>query len=389
MRDQIHSSSRLVGALLATAAILTAGAAAAQSNCVAGPPIDEATMNADGTALSRFACNITSDAANCDNPGNQPHRVFWNHDLLASGDLEDELVVILPGSGQDPTNVEWMGKAAAYAGYRTVILAYEGDTLGAACGGQTGRAHSDCTAGFREDVLLGTPAAPVGVTDVHRANSIELRLLDLLADMDANYPADGWDAYFTGSDLHHDQIVVSGYSLGSGHASYWAKLERFAGVVTISGPTDHSCVDFPYDRGLHPGLFYPLGCTNALDAWIRDDDSVATPGTVRYGAFHAHEATFDKLDGITRAWDHFGLPRLPGRALTLDVTDAYDFGTQSPWPLTTAAHRFSFKTPVPASCSAHQAAAADGCLERDATSSLPLVFPLYQNLYCAAGGDLS
>lgn len=78
-------------------------------------------------------------------------------------------------------------------------------------------------------MLLGTPRAPAGVADVHRTSSAELWLLDLLADLDSTYPADGSDEYFSGSVLDHDKIIVSGYSLGSGHAAFWARLERFAG----------------------------------------------------------------------------------------------------------------------------------------------------------------
>jgi hypothetical protein len=122
-------------------------------------------------------------------------------------------------------------------------------------------------------------------------------LLDLLANLDATHPGDGWGQYLNGAAaLNHNKIIISGYSLGSGHAAFWASLERFAGVVTISGPTDSSCVQFPLDRTLHPGLFYPLGCTNTLADWIRENP--ATPGTLRYGAFHAQEAVFPKLDAI-------------------------------------------------------------------------------------------
>jgi hypothetical protein len=391
MKSRINSLRILLALWLALAAVVVGTQALAQSNCVNGPPVDEAAMNADSTALDVFACAITSMPANCDNPGNQPHKIFWNHVLLASGDVEDELVVILPGEGQDPRNVEWLGKAAAYAGYRTIVLAYEGDALSTACGSSVGTAYNDCTQGFRTDVILGTPVAPAGVTDIHRANSAELRLLDLLAYLHTTYPVNGWDQYFGGATLQHDKIIISGYSLGSGHAAFWAKLARFAGVVTLSGPTDSSCSEFPHDRMLHPGLFYPLGCTNTLAAWIRTENP-STPGTVRYGAFHAQEATFDKLDAITRAWDNFGLPRLPGTHLVLDVTDGYNFATRQPWPLSKGEHRYSFNTPVPGACSGHQATAADGCLARNQPGSpgsgLPLVYPLYMNLYCAAGGDL-
>ena len=70
------------------------------------------------------------------------------------------------------------------------------------------------------------------------------------------------------------------------------------------------------------------------------------------------------------------------------MTDGYDFATGSPWPLVRGEHRFAFNTPVPGNCSGHQAAAADNCLVLEAASGLPLVFPLYMHMFCAAGGDL-
>jgi hypothetical protein len=236
-------------------------------------------------------------------------------------------------------------------------------------------------------VLLGTPTPTAGVTDVHRANSVELRLLDLLADLDAANPGDGWDAYFSGSDLEFDDIIIGGYSLGSGHATFWARIERFSGVMSLSGPTDYYCGDFPHDRSLHPGLFYPLGCTNILAGWIQDETH-DTPGADRYAAFHAEEAFLYKLDGLTRVWDHFGIPRLPGPHLAVDVTGVFDFSAGTPWPVSGPEHRFSFGPPLPAGCSGHEAAAVDTCLELDASSNLPLAFPLYMHLFCAAGDDL-
>ena len=361
------------------------GVALAVSHCVNGPPIDETALNASLSNLSLSPCNLTTDP-NCDNPGGQSHEVFWNNSLLGAGDLEDELVVLLPGSRQNPSNLTWIGKASAYAGYRTVILAYEGDRLEDVAN-NCSTDYSTCVREFRRDVILGNPV-PSAATDIHPANSVEQRLLDVLDRLHTLNPADGWDTYRTGANLNHNEIIVSGFSLGSGHASFWAKIEQFAGVVTISGPTDSECVDFPYDRSLHPGLYYPLGCTNTLAAWIRANNH-DTPGSDRYGIFHRDEALFGKLDVLIRAWDSFGLPRLPGNHLVMDFTDAYDFTTQQPWPLTAEGHRFSFNSSYAGSCSAHQAAAADRCLEIDpGNSSLPLVFPMYMNLYCAAGDDL-
>lgn len=362
-------------------------AAVAASNCTLGPPADIAALSAALSFLAIDPCTVSTDAANCANPGNDSNTALWNSTLQASGDLNDELVVFLPGGGQNPANLGWFGQAAAFAGYRTIGLAYEGDSLENACGSLSGDAHSECVRLFRRDVILGTPSAPAGVTDVHRANSAEQRLLDALAHLDTTYPNDGWDQYSNGATPEYDKIIIAGYSLGSGHAAFWARIEAFAGAVTLSGPTDSSCVPFSFDRNLHPGLFYPLGCTVAMARWIRDE-APATPGTRRYGAFHAAEATFGKLDAIIRAWDNFGLPRPPGEHLTLDVTGGYDFASRTPWPLAGDEHRFSFNTEVPQNCSGHQAAAADSCLEIDAGSGLPQVFPLYMQMFCGAGRDL-
>jgi hypothetical protein len=386
MRNSIgHRSRSALG--IFTGALLTASVASAQSNCQLGPPATAADGAADITQTFLEPCAISSDPANCANPGSERNVALWNHALLAAGNLEDELVVVLPGGGQDPENLEWVARAAAYAGYRTIGLTYEGDSLDDACGSLAGPDHSECVRLFRRDVLLGDRTPFPGVTDVHPANAVQQRLVDLVGHLDTTFPGDGWGAFLNGDTVEAGNIIIAGYSLGSGHAAFWARIRNFAGVVTLSGPTDSSCSEFPHDRTLHPGLFFPLGCTTTLAGWIRDETH-ETPGDVRYAAFHAEEALYRKLDALIRVWDQFGIPRLPGPQLTLDVTDGYDFASQTPWPLAAGEHRFSFNTPVPGTCSGHQAAAADGCLELDPGSNLPMVFPTYMQLFCAAGHDL-
>ena len=203
----------------ATAALvltIATSSANAQSNCIAGPPATAALGAADLTDQLVDPCAISSDPANCDNPGGQSHLVIWNDMLLSSGDLEDELVVFLPGNGQTPTNLEWIARAASYAGYRTVSIAYEGDTMGVACVGETGQAFSTCMRKFRRDALLGDATPTAGVTAILPANSVEQRLLDLLGDLDSNNPGDGWDAYFSGSDLEFDDIIIGAIRWGRG-----------------------------------------------------------------------------------------------------------------------------------------------------------------------------
>jgi hypothetical protein len=343
--------SRFLAVLGASCLVYCLASPALFASCVAGPPLDVATMNASGASETLYPCAIAPGS--CSNPGNEPNLAFWNTALLASGDLEDELVVILPGGSQDPTNVTWLGKASGFAGYRTLVLAYEGSVLGA-CDNFLGADADTCFEEVREEAVTGsiTPSL-AGVDDVAPEDSLEARLVDMLTEMDALHPADGWGAYLNAGVPDYGSIIVAGYSLGSGHAVYWAKAQACAGVVTISGPTDAYCDgDTSGDAAGYRRFVERLGCNYQMGAWL-ETGAHATPGDHRYASFHYREADHIRLDRNLRAWKASGVPGNQRSHVFLDVTDGYDFATQTPWPLWTADQH-----------------------------------PHYMNLFCAAGGDL-
>lgn len=358
------------------------------SSCDIGPP--GFNGNPSGfrpfLAQSLFACDplITSDPVNCSNPGGEPHRVYVDADLEASGDLHAELVVVLPGSGQDPANTDAILKSSAYAGYRTIGLAFEGLSLNAACGSSFGAAYSTCTDDFRSEVVYG------GVF-INPVNSIEQRLLDLLQYLDNAFPAGGWDDYYTGAvygypaQLNYDNIVIAGYSLGSGHAAYWAKDHTFYGVVTAAGPSDHySFFMFHFDPVL---MTFTFTQHHRLADWILGSHAT---GSNRYAMYHVGEGS-DKGDLLSKAWDSFGIPTNPS-GVPLDVTEAWD--GVSPilaWPYTGSEQRFSINTSyIEPDCNAHLATGADACVadDFDIVANLPSIVPVYMHMFCSAGNDL-
>jgi hypothetical protein len=204
---------------------------------------------------------------------------------------------------------------------------------------------------------------------IHRADSIEQRLIDLLNHLITTEPASGWDAYLDGTGPMAipvwSSIIVSGFSQGSGHAAYLAKDHLVKGVVTFAGPAD------PPNAKTDP--------TPAIANWIANGPH-ATPGDHRYGEIHVAEGLdFDKPANTLMAWNAFGIPG----CAPYDVTRT---SALRPWPYQGPEHRFWINYRYPDGCSAHNATGADGChLDDPATPGIPRVFPLFLHMFCRAG----
>ena len=358
-----------------TFGIAALAAMSSSASCLTGPPGFGGNPAGFSPVLHQllFACNplITSDPINCSNPGNKAHEVFVDSALFSAGNLNEELVLTLPGSGLTATNTTVLTRSAAEAGYRAIGLSYEGDTLDAACGGLFFSAFHQCTEEFHSDVVYGG-------SSILRANSIEQRLLDLLIYMDGAFPTMGWDNYFTSGanpSLIYSKIILTGYSLGSTHAAYWAKDNNFFKLNTLSGPRDHfSMIPCQIGGG-------PCGSpVHTLANWIKG--SHVTPGSARNGIIHVGEGQ-DRVDLLERALDELGVPANPAGGF-LDLTYAWDAAAPAlPWPYTGPEQRFSMNTNTGA-CTAHQATAADGCLaaDMDPIAGVPRVVAMYMHMYC-------
>ncbi len=148
--------------------------------------------------------------------------------------LNDDLVVLLPGTGGKPAQYSLLISTLANGGLRVIGLMYDNKpTEDKACD-KTG--DVECHRAFREERFAGdAPAATVQNTP---AEGIDHRLVMLLKYLDKQHPKDGWARYLDGDQPMWKKIIITGHSQGSGHAAYIAKHYEVARAVLFSGPYD-------------------------------------------------------------------------------------------------------------------------------------------------------
>jgi hypothetical protein len=97
---------------------------------------------------------------------------------------------------------------------------------------------TSCFANTRLEMLDGIERSTK--VSVNRANSIENRLLKLLAYLDIKHPDEGWGTYTAGGALKWSLMIVAGQSVGGGHAALIARDHAVARVAMFSSPVDRS-----------------------------------------------------------------------------------------------------------------------------------------------------
>ncbi len=354
--------------------------------CQSGPPgLNGNPPGIEDVRKETYEIDPCEIATGCKNPEKHKHLVYVSESLKTADNLREKLVVVLPGNGQDPANIRWLLRSAAFAGFRTIGLTYRGKKLRDVqqiCPSLF-EYLSDCTNRFRAEVLYGG-------REIKIVDSIRQRFVDLLEDLDRRDPNGGWGAYLKGTassrDLRYKKIIMSGFSLGSGHAAYWAKDEEFGGLVTFAGPTDHA--SFPL-QPRDPRDVSGSSVTILAD-WILGTH--ATPGGRRAALLHVGEGQ-QKLEVIGKAWDAFGLSQRAPKDLThaWDVIQGRLPGGQPahdylPWPYISQEQRFTIDTQFdPNKCTAHQATAANACVADDMNTraEVPRAFGAYLHLFCS------
>jgi hypothetical protein len=129
----------------------------------------------------------------------------------------DRLLVFLPGTGVDPSYYREICETAAGLGVHAVGLMYVNPYAFAALYTND---CDDCYAQARNEIVTGEDTSPDVECD--RANSIRNRLLALLQYLDANHPADGWNRFFSGTNVVWRKLILAGHSQGAGHAAFIA-----------------------------------------------------------------------------------------------------------------------------------------------------------------------
>lgn len=313
------------------------------------PFIDGISSCDDPTQLGRSPCT--------------PHHV-----LIPASTAKSPLVVFMPGSRMEPDKHQIVLEAAAYAGFRTIGLSYDNTRkTSEACDGSTddcdGDCNNNCHENVRREVLLGNTTTTC--RDVHREDSVLVRLYRLLDALHTMYPMAGWDAYFTHTeeeiefdDITWSNIIVAGFSQGAGEAALISMDTLVEGVVMIEGPGDTCDAD-------------------QAATWLSGPDaSIDRP---RFGVYHARNGRDATLH---EAWANLGMGSYDHDLdhPTFDVID-----THPPVP------RSSTNQGVHPGCGAHATPARIGCMTTDLSGQTPALTPdaarlfgPYVNRFCHA-----
>jgi len=199
------------------------------------------------------------------------HHYVW----LDPSQPSPKLLVFMAGAGARPANFLLVQEEAVRLGYRVIGLMYQNNVeVVGVCGGSANPVgHSldpDCSGNMRLEILDGIDHS--SAVNVTRANSIENRLVKLLAYLDNQFPEEGWSRFLEKDGTPRwSQIAVSGQSQGSGQAALIGKLHHVNRVVMFSGPPDARVPD-------------------VTDPWIEIGE---TPAAKYFALFH---------DAISSSW---------------------------------------------------------------------------------------
>jgi hypothetical protein len=211
------------------------------------------------------------------------------------------LLLFLPGTGANPSNVQLFLGAAVNAGYRAISLSYDNEpAVMQACARDLDPA---CSGNFRQSRLFGGSNTPPEET-------IVTRLTKLLQLLDSNHPNEGWRSYLTNGAPDWSRIAVAGHSQGGGMAAMLAKRVTLARVLLFSGPPDFVL------PGRQPAPWLAAPAATPIDRW--------------YGLYHREEGLAPVLQQAYRvlglAPDHIrvlSLAPLGGSAGARGFPDAY------------------------------------------------------------------
>ena len=161
----------------------------------------------------------------------EPHYVVLSSATASRG----RLFLFLPGTGTNSEVFKLLAQQGARNGFNVVVLRYpNSDAVQALCGQDP---DTSCFEKARLEVIDGTDRTPK--VNVSRANSIENRLVKLLAYLETKHPNEGWATFVDAGAPKWSSIVVAGHSQGGGHAALIARDHIVPRVAMFSSPVDH------------------------------------------------------------------------------------------------------------------------------------------------------
>ncbi|MFT7519572.1 MAG: hypothetical protein ACI9MC_001714, partial [Kiritimatiellia bacterium] len=144
----------------------------------------------------------------------------------------------LGGSGGQPGNTTWIGKAAMSQGYRYISLAYPNvPSIGERCSCEEGPRPPECGELVRLESLYGAERTPW--FEMEPDEAIVPRLFALLGYLQVQQPEKGWEAYMNGhGGIRWDRIALSGFSQGGGMAGLIARDNAVNRTMYLSSGGD-------------------------------------------------------------------------------------------------------------------------------------------------------
>jgi hypothetical protein len=283
------------------------------------------------------------------NLNTRTHRVY-----KPSAAPRPELVVHLPGHGNEPENQTKLVQTAAFAGFRAIGLVWSNETLAA----------DDCTSDPNFNDCLETTRTERGFGA--GVGSVQRELTDLLTALDTDYPADGWGDFLDSGVPDWDKIILAGYSEGANQGAFMAKQVEFKSVVLISG-------------GGNFGVPPPNSMTDPLADWLIQPG--ATPGYDHIALYHEGEPF---AAAYPVAYDAIGLGTLSFARVPEDQTTG--------WPDFLFASRLEahfLTSPVNPTdypqCEPHGSTVPDTCLDYGLGQATYDLLKAHTYLFCFAG----
>lgn len=159
-----------------------------------------------------------------------PHLAYINE----TGQLRNQLVVFLPGTGGTPAKFTAFCQLAAAYNYHVVCLMYPDATPADVVSKSSDK---NAFLNFRLEIIEGKDLS--NKVSVDRTNCIENRLIKLLQYLGKKRTGDNWGQYLTSDgDIDWSKIVIAGMSQGAGNAALIATRHKCARAVLFGGPKD-------------------------------------------------------------------------------------------------------------------------------------------------------
>ncbi|MGH7595205.1 MAG: T9SS type A sorting domain-containing protein [bacterium] len=208
--------------------------------------------------------------------------------LNQSAAPKNQLFLHFPGTAVTPSAQQQLANTAADLGFHVISLNYPNDqAVNDLCGGQN--TDLDCYAKVRLEIIDGIDRTPL--LNITRPNSIENRLIKLLAHLPSRAPNAGWAQFLENdSTIIWSSIIVSGHSQGGGHAGIIGRYHRVARVIMFAA------MDYN-------------GPERKPANWIAVPDSTpnATPAERFYGFSHQRDGLVNFAILSALIWPAYGM----------------------------------------------------------------------------------